>query len=739
MRKAQKRQAESFVQLLARAHEKIKKTIEVKNTAAALDLLEQCQEGAIELGGLIEESEGEDFVTVHMLEDYCELIYQLHEEIRQQAVVNAGGFYKKLRRLLIQIENSIKNDIRVHLEIAFFPYKASMWDSLESVWMAANADPDCEAYVVPIPYYERNADGSLGAFHYEGGEMPDYVPVTHYSEYPLQERLPDAIYIHNPYDNNNYVTSVDPQFYSSELKKYTNCLVYIPYYTTSGGMSQAQAQCIAYYYADYIVMQAENLRKYFDPALPQERLLPLGSPKFDRVIRMCENPPEPPESWREKMEGRKVCFYNTSINGMLGNTKSFLRKMEYVFRCFKGREDVCLVWRPHPLLESTFDSLRSNLRPIYDDLKRYFIENEIGIYDDTPDMTETIALCDVYIGDAGTSVTSLFGIAGKPMFILNNEIHSAPEKDDWRGEIIRGFWVDGHDDWMITQGNKLYHASNHDYHYEYYCDLSEYATGNYYSRAMEFDGRVYVCPMNAQEILVIEDREIKKRVSLEHVLEREGAFVGAYCIRNYLFLVPFHYPAVVRYDMKNDKVEYIQGNSEILKANVQGVWRIGGFCTWRSYLVLASPADNRVLMIDGESGEQNVLSVPAEHFKGCVAILPDQNGEELWMLPYTGTCVVCWNPKTNEAREYSDVPEGFKCKNRPHGYECEDIPFGHVAFDKNFVIFPPYWGNMFLRLDRNTGTFEEWKPPFDVTEDGKNGYFVSGNIGAFVQIGRAHV
>ena len=152
-----------------------------------------------------------------------------------------------------------------------------------------------------------------------------------------------------------------------------------------------------------------------------------------------------------------------------------------------------------------------------------------------------------------------------------------------------------------------------------------------------------------------------------------------------------------------------------------------------SYLVLASPADNRVLMIDGESGEQNVLSVPAEHFKGCVAILPDQNGEELWMLPYTGTCVVCWNPKTNEAREYSDVPEGFKCKNRPHGYECEDIPFGHVAFDKNFIIFPPYWGNMFLRLDRNTGTFEEWKPPFDVTEDGKNGYFVSGNIGAFVR------
>ena len=29
-----------------------------------------------------------------------------------------------------------------------------MWDSLESVWQAADADPDCDAYVVPIPYYD---------------------------------------------------------------------------------------------------------------------------------------------------------------------------------------------------------------------------------------------------------------------------------------------------------------------------------------------------------------------------------------------------------------------------------------------------------------------------------------------------------------------------------------------------------------------------------------------------------
>ena len=54
--------------------------------------------------------------------------------------------------------------------------------------------------------------------------------------------------------------------------------------------------------------------------------------------------------------------------------------------------------------------MRKELRPVYDKLKRYFIESNMGIYDNTPDITDTIALCDGYIGDAGTSVTSLFGL-----------------------------------------------------------------------------------------------------------------------------------------------------------------------------------------------------------------------------------------------------------------------------------------------------------------------------------------
>ena len=132
---------------------------------------------------------------------------------------------------MIAIENSVKNDIKVRKEVVFLPYKASMWDALESIWDAACKDPDCDAYVVPIPYYDKNQDGSFGQMHYEGELYPDYVPIVRYDKFNLAEHQPDMIFIHNPYDESNYVTSVHPFFYSVNLKRYTDCLVYVPYFT----------------------------------------------------------------------------------------------------------------------------------------------------------------------------------------------------------------------------------------------------------------------------------------------------------------------------------------------------------------------------------------------------------------------------------------------------------------------------------------------------------------------------
>lgn len=51
MRKAQRRQAENFIEILSQAHLEIRILMKDKNNAAAADLLRQCQEGAAVLGG----------------------------------------------------------------------------------------------------------------------------------------------------------------------------------------------------------------------------------------------------------------------------------------------------------------------------------------------------------------------------------------------------------------------------------------------------------------------------------------------------------------------------------------------------------------------------------------------------------------------------------------------------------------------------------------------------------------
>ncbi len=722
MRKAQKKQIEELLALLEEAHEEIRGFMESREYAKAMDLLAQCQESAMQIGELIEKTEGENAPTIARLEQYCEQIYEVYEALSKEEDINSGKVCKRLRKSLIQAENSVKNDIKIRLEMVFLPYKASMWDSLESVWRAADADPDCDAYVVPIPYYDRNQDNSFGVCHYEGDQFPADVPVTHYNAYSLEERKPDAVFIHNPYDNYNHVTSVEPRFYSEELKKHTECLVYIPYYATSGGMSEAQGYALAYYYADYIVIQSEKFRDYFDPALPKEKFLPFGSPKFDKVIRLCQNPPEPPAAWKEKMAGKKVYFYNTSINGMLADTEAFLKKMEYVFRCFAKCETACLLWRPHPLLESTFDSMRPEYRPFYDKLKQYFVDHALGIYDDTPEIEPTIALCDAYIGDSGSSVTALFGAAGKPVFILNNRIDREPGEDDWRGEIIQEFSPYGNDRYMVTQSSKLYYAPEGDYQYRYCCDLCEYSDGTQYRFwVISIDGRDYVCPRRAQEILVLDRQRVSKRVKLDRRLKQGVAFYAAVGCEKYLLLLPCNYPAIVRYDIVSGEIRYFEEHLDINIGYFQGERRLGGYCVQNGYLFLASPVNHNVLALHVESGRMQVMTTGAENACGCAYLGSD--GSDLWLMPYEGYIVTRWNPESGEMREYDCYREGMKCVQPAGRYECETAPFGVPAVLEEALYLPPAWGNSYLRLDKRTGEISRWTPPCDQPEEPLSGYY----------------
>ena len=156
-----------------------------------------------------------------MLEEGIAALSAIRDICRQELSAERFGFYRDatdtlgtaLKRLQADGESDIAalchqllegliRELRtepVKKEIVFLPYKASMWDSLESIWQAAAADKEhCNAYVVAIPYADLTPEHTAKEWHCEKGLFPEYVPVLDFRAVDLEKMHPDVIFIHNP-------------------------------------------------------------------------------------------------------------------------------------------------------------------------------------------------------------------------------------------------------------------------------------------------------------------------------------------------------------------------------------------------------------------------------------------------------------------------------------------------------------------------------------------------------------
>ena len=435
MRKNVKESLIDIIPTILDAHEIALKYAKSGEIDLVMSVFTECQDAMVKIGEVIEENEGENHKTIEFLQGYCDELYEVSLVIAENGEPNFNKLFKRIALKLKDVLYSIKNDIKVRQEVVFMPYKASMWDALESVWKAADEGPDCDAYVVPIPYYDRKNDFSFGEMHYEGEEFPDYVPITHYNAYNLETRRPDAIYIHNPYDECNYVTSVDPRFYSSKLKEYTDCLVYIPYFVVDDkkiGIKGHYALSPAVINSHIVIVQSEKVREEYIKTLIshygdtpefrkyfESKILGLGSPKYDSVQKSLNEVKEIPEEWQQIIGNKKVVLYNTHLSLLTVNSyERFLQKLHSVIEYFKNRDDVVLWWRPHPLAISTAKSMNPAALDEYMKIVEEFRNGGFGVYDDSPDMERAIAVSDAFYG-SDSSVLPLYKSTGKAVLVHN--------------------------------------------------------------------------------------------------------------------------------------------------------------------------------------------------------------------------------------------------------------------------------------------------------------------------------
>jgi hypothetical protein len=577
MRKAQQLKIFELLQTLREAHDELRKRHE---PAVIQNLLADCQEFALKIGQFIESIESEGTKTVFLLEKYCEIVYKasLNSDVKRHI--------KGIQTQLVMIENSVRAELRPsRIEIAFLPYQQSMWDSLESIYLAAKADPNCDAYCVPIPWFEKLPDGAFGKMHYDGDRYPANIEVTDWRSYNIEARRPDIIFIHSPYDEGNYVTSVHPYFYSKRLRDYTGLLCYVPYFVCADNVEEHFCTTAGCIYAHKTILESEKARdtyvRVFEAAFgsrfgdPRDKFVALGSPKYDKALTTRREDCELPDAWEKlitKTDGskKKVVLYNTSLSGILKYDEQYLVKIRSVLEAFKGRDDVALWWRPHPLSEQTYGSMRITLAEEYKMTIDNFKSKSGNLYDDTPDLHRAIARSDVYYGDNNSSIVPLYETTGNKCFISGLFPGSEKYVGDSEFFFMTMFEYENELYSNILDRNLILRTNLSSLQTVYFSKVPDHGFLEkklYHHSSVIGDKAIFVPYCNDDiAILDLHSNEYticKLSLEKKYVLNGEGNFFNVCMFGKKVFLIPFAYRAIATYDLDTQKCEHCLDLTEL--------------------------------------------------------------------------------------------------------------------------------------------------------------------------------
>ncbi|MFD0673617.1 hypothetical protein [Cohnella sp. GCM10027633] len=325
-------------------------------------------------------------------------------------------------------QSVMKHEVKGKLNVLFLPYKASMWDSLESIYKAASQDSDCEATVVPIPYYQLTQTEAIPT--YEGHLLPPDVPVTHYSKYDLEYERPDIIFVHNIYDQYNTITRVQETYFSSNLKSFTDMLVYVPYHVSSfilpeDNKGDRSYDLLSIQNVDRVVVMNEALKNAaIKFGVPRDKILALGSPKLDAMVNTLKQKNEIPIEWQEKVKDKRVYLINTECLFFATETHLRVERLTDFLNIPRIDENSVVIWRPHPLTTSTIMKYSPSFLPYYLNLVNYIKEGDNPFYkhiifDDSPDYFPALQLADVLVTADGSLLRSYLLTERKVLYWSN--------------------------------------------------------------------------------------------------------------------------------------------------------------------------------------------------------------------------------------------------------------------------------------------------------------------------------
>ena len=449
-----KKQSENYMATMIEAHKAVVIALSQGDGDTLFALLQMCQEYAINIGNLIEKAYGEGYAAVVPLEEYCEGIYELSNAIAsgEFGPEDADGVAVFLDGLAGNVCGSIKEYVTELKEMLFIPFRADYWNSLSDMWKKAKAEGIYHVTVMPIPYYNREADTSLSTEYYEGAEFPDELEIVDYRNYDVKLRHPEVIVTQQPFDECNHTVSVKTEYYSANLKKYTEELIYVtPFITDEIEDKNGKAWKMMNYYctvpgvvhADKVIVQSERMRQSYIDKLSEfageeyrkvweqkiifSEALPEAVKEQQMAAQQLEVMGKLSEDRKRiiaKADGtcKKVVLYHMSISSLAHYGKQAIDKLKDVRSLFcENKDDIALLWYVPTELRIELKKLDLAVRDEFIRCMENFKIEGWGVIVEEPEHEDLIMLADAYYGDA-CHIAHEMRLRKKPVMLQNVEI-----------------------------------------------------------------------------------------------------------------------------------------------------------------------------------------------------------------------------------------------------------------------------------------------------------------------------
>ena len=370
-----------------------------------------------------------------------------------------GSVQRYARKLTRQIQNEepsidCSRQTYTKKQVVFLPCKAKWWSTMEPLWKAYSSNPEYEVHVLPIFYYDCNYNGEIGQKHDERELFPEYVHAGACEKYDFEGIHPDVIVLQVPYDGYSTTMTVHEFFYSSNMQKCTEELVYVPCMEMDASEEDGDKASVAMSVfieneavinADKVVVSSEKIRECYINQLVkmtgedtsvywkqkiisiedettringedyagamlekgEQKTLCLGGVLQDEVTRqsdefgMATDIDADWSSFLGKYDGRHVLIYHMTIGFLLRSPEKSIEKIYRSIETFREAGDkICAIIVPQKQIMTFLPEIDEKLWERFKELVEVIKSTDNCIYDEQGE-----ALCHMdkwngYYGDA---------------------------------------------------------------------------------------------------------------------------------------------------------------------------------------------------------------------------------------------------------------------------------------------------------------------------------------------------